>query len=183
MTLITGRKTARPGKAKRAGENRRQKTEDRKGFTLMEMLVVLAVIGLLLGVSIPFFSGFTKGAKLKTATKGVAALLNTARGLAITYRKNYSVIFDYSAQTHEYYIIDEEGQVYTKKYSLPSSIRFFRPSDPAHPTTFPSRAAAFSSAGGLTGSSGSVWLADKKGDIRRITVSNTTGRVRIDKEP
>ena len=70
--------------------------ETRSAFTLMEMLVVMAVIVILLGISIPFFSGFTKGTKLKTAAQDITASLNAARGMAITYRKSYSVVFDYS---------------------------------------------------------------------------------------
>lgn len=149
----------------------------------MEMLVVMAVLILILGVSIPFFAGFSKGAKLKTAAKDITAVLNTARSYAITYRKNYSVIFDYSSRPHSYYITDETGVVLKKKYSLSSSIKFYRPSDPTHPTTFEANKATFSSTGGLTGSTGSVWLADKKGNTRRISVSNTTGKVSIDQEP
>ncbi len=166
MTLATGRLS-----------------DSRPGFTLMEMLVVLAVIILLLGVSIPFFASFTKGAKLKTAAKDLTAVLNTARSLAITQRKVYSVIFDFSGQLHRYYIVDQDSQVYGKKYNLPSAVRFYRPDDPEQPTTFSSHQASFSTTGGLTGSTGSVWLSDKKGNFRRITVSNTTGRVQIDQQP
>jgi Tfp pilus assembly protein FimT len=166
MTLITGKVLG-----------------SRKSFTLMEMLVVLGVVILLIGVSIPFFASFNKGAKLKTSAKGVAAVLNTARNIAITQRKNYSVTFDTSSHPHSYYITDKDEQLYKKKYSLPSSVKFYRPGKPNEPTTFPSDKATFSSTGGLTGSAGSVWLADKQGDIRRISVSNTTGRVKIDKEP
>lgn len=155
----------------------------RKAFTLMEMLVVLAVIVLLIGVSIPFFSSFNKGAKLKTAAKDVTAVLNTARNLSITYRKNYAVVFDTATSPHSYYITDEENQIYGKKYSLPSTLKFSHPQTPDNPTTFPADKATFSSTGGLTTSAGAVWIADKKGDFRRVTVSNTTGRVKIDKEP
>ena len=80
----------------------------------MYKLIVLAVIILILWVSIPFFSSFTKGAKLKTAAKDVIAVLNTARSLAITQRKNYSVTFNYSARPHSYYITDEDNQLYEK---------------------------------------------------------------------
>lgn len=152
-------------------------------FTLMEMLVVLAVIILLLGVSIPFFSSFTKGTKLKSAAKNVTVVLNTARSLSITERKNYSVVFNFSEQPHKYYIADPDGQLYGKEYILPSSVRFYRPSDPDNPTSFSEHQATFSSTGGLTGSKGAVWLSDKKENLRRITVSNTTGRVKIDTEP
>lgn len=154
-----------------------------KGFTLMEMLVVLAVVAMLLGVSIPFFASFTKGAKLKTAASDLTAILNTARSFAITYRQNYSVVFDSSSAPHSYYIVDNSGQVYGKKYNLPSGTKFSRPSSPEQATTFEADRAVFTSTGGLSGSSGSVWVADKKQDFRRVNVSNTTGRVRIDKEP
>lgn len=155
----------------------------KRAFTLMEMLIVLAVIVLLLGVSIPFFASFSKGAKLKTSAKGITAVLNTARNRAITYRKDCSVVFDFSELPHSYYINDEEGQLYGKKYYLPSSIKFYHSQDPERPTTFTSDKATFSSTGGLTTSAGSVWITNKKGDFRRISVSNTTGRVKIDKEP
>ncbi len=155
----------------------------RTAFTLMEMLVVLAVVVLLLGVSIPFFASFTKGAKLKTAGKDIIGVLNTARSLAITYRKNYSVTFDCSTSPHSYYISDADGRIHEKKYSLPSSIRFYRSQFPETPTTFIANKATFSPRGGLVGSAGAAWLADKKGNFRRISVSNTTGRVKVDKEP
>ncbi|MCQ9208774.1 MAG: prepilin-type N-terminal cleavage/methylation domain-containing protein [Omnitrophica bacterium] len=173
MTFTTGKKRVRS----------QESGVTKKGFTLMEMLVVLAVIVLLIGVSIPFFASFTKGAKLKTAAKDVVAVLNTARIASITYRKNYSVNFDYSQTPHSYYITDENNEIYGKKYHLPSSIKFSRPQQPQQPTTFTADKATFSSTGGLIGSVGSVWLADKKEDFRRITVSNTTGRVKIDQEP
>ncbi|MBN2096914.1 MAG: hypothetical protein JW714_00385 [Candidatus Omnitrophica bacterium] len=155
----------------------------RKAFTLMEMLVVLGVIILLLGVSIPFFASFSKGAKLKTAAKDVTAILNTARSLAINQRANYSVVFDYSEFPHSYYIADASQTAVNKKYYLPKTIRFYRPSDPEAPTNFSEDKATFSTTGGLTANSGSVWLSDKKGDFRRVNVSNTTGRVKIDQEP
>lgn len=164
-------------------EHREPNTAAGKAFTLIEMLVVLAVIMMVLGISIPFFANFTKGAKLKTAAKDIATLLNTARSLSITERKNYAVVFDSTAPLPSYYIVDQANQIYGKKYVLPSPIRFSRPQDPAHTTTFPSDRAVFSSTGGLKTASGSVWLADQKGQLRRITVSQSTGRVTIDTEP
>ena len=157
--------------------------KNRRSFTLIEMLVVLAVIVLILGVSVPFFASFSKGAKLKTVASDVSEILNSARSLAITNRKNYSVVFDFIDYPHSYYIIDEKDQLFGKRYYLPSSIRFHRPNNPDSPTTFSSAKATFSSTGGLIGNSGSVWIADTKGGFRCVTVSNTTGRVKIDKEP
>ena len=155
----------------------------RAGFTLIELLVVMAVMVLLLGVSIPFFAGFSRGAKLKTAAKGITAVLNSARNLAITKRRNYSVLFNNSGRPHSYAIIDPQGAIYGKNYSLPSGIEFYRQSQPDQPTTFTANKVVFSSTGGLSGSSGSVWIADKKGNFRRISVSRSIGKVKIDQQP
>ncbi len=141
----------------------------KKAFTLMEMLIVLAVITLLLGISIPFVANFTKGAKLKTAAKDVFAILNTARNLSLTYRKNYSIIFDTSVTPHAYYIIDEDENVYRKKYSLPSSISF----------SVSDGRSTFSSTGGLATGSNSIAIFDSKGASRTITISSATGRIKI----
>ncbi|MFH1245405.1 MAG: prepilin-type N-terminal cleavage/methylation domain-containing protein [Candidatus Omnitrophota bacterium] len=164
-------------------DNRKPITATGRAFTLIEMLVVLALIMMVLGISIPFFANFAKGEKIKTAAKDIATVLNSARNFSITERKNYAVVFDYSASPAAYYIVDEANQIYGKKYVLPSPIKFYHPQEPAHPTTFPSDRAVFSSTGGLKTATGSVWLADQKGQTRRVTVSQTTGRVSIDTEP
>ena len=45
-----------------------------KGFTLIELLVVVAIIGILAAVGVVAYSGYTKGAKLKTAKQNLKTL-------------------------------------------------------------------------------------------------------------
>ncbi len=54
------------------------------GFTLVEMLIVLAIISLLLGVAIPFFRGASQRTRIKGAIRSSIALLNYARWKAIS---------------------------------------------------------------------------------------------------
>ena len=49
-----------------------------RGVTLMEMLVVVAIIGLIIGVTLPSVSAGIDSVRLRTATSSVAAVLNAA---------------------------------------------------------------------------------------------------------
>ena len=59
----------------------------KNAFTLIEMLVVLAIITIILGVGIPFFRGGSQRMRLKSALRGSIALFNYARMEAISRRK------------------------------------------------------------------------------------------------
>ncbi|MDP2911924.1 MAG: GspH/FimT family pseudopilin [Candidatus Omnitrophota bacterium] len=148
------------------------------GFTLVEMLVVLAIIGMLMGISLPFTSSFGKGLKIKTTARAIAGVLRVAKSNAVTLRKNYSVVFD--VKKDEYWIEDASGQVYEKKYSLPASIKFeVKDNKDADPVTFKDDRATFNSSGGMEESGGSVTFTDKQGDSRTISVIESTGKISI----
>lgn len=56
-----------------------------RGFTLTELMIVVAVLAILAGVAIPSFSHFTKKAQLR---KAQSALLENAHALEQTYAQN-----------------------------------------------------------------------------------------------
>ncbi len=60
-----------------------KKAEKMKGFTIIELMVVLVVASILLGVGVPSFVGMMKNNRLATAANNVAASINYARGEAI----------------------------------------------------------------------------------------------------
>jgi len=64
---------------------------ERKGVTLIEILVVLAVMGIIAGISIPLFSVFARGNKLDGAARNISTALRTARSYAIVKRAVYTV--------------------------------------------------------------------------------------------
>ena len=53
------------------------------GFTLVEMLVTLTVLGIMMGVAIPSFKSFVEGQKVKTAAFDLTSALLLARSEAI----------------------------------------------------------------------------------------------------
>ena len=56
----------------------------KRGFTLLELLVVLLIVGLLVALVPPLFSGAVPGAKLKAAVRDLAVTLRLARNQSIT---------------------------------------------------------------------------------------------------
>ena len=66
----------------------------RHGFTLIEMLAVLAVIGIMFGVAVVGFNSFGRGARLRSAGLIIGQQLDLARLRALTARDMYGVWFD-----------------------------------------------------------------------------------------
>jgi len=71
-----------------------------RGFTLLELLVVLAIIALILAVTPPLITAAIPGAELKASARQVAAGLRLAREEAI--RTGRDVAFTLDLETHSF---------------------------------------------------------------------------------
>jgi prepilin-type N-terminal cleavage/methylation domain-containing protein len=67
-----------------------------RGFTLVEMLAVLVIMGLLIIFAVPAVEHVMKSSGLSAATREVSNTLGLARQYAITHRTNTRVIFAYN---------------------------------------------------------------------------------------
>src|SRR6476646_6649716 len=66
----------------------------RRGFTLLELIVVLMIAGLVMAIAVPPFASLRDRAAVRTATADLGALFSSARQLAITRRTTVAVVFD-----------------------------------------------------------------------------------------
>ncbi|OGC03365.1 hypothetical protein A2276_00390 [candidate division WOR-1 bacterium RIFOXYA12_FULL_43_27] len=128
-----------------------------RGFTLLEILIVLSLIAALFGFSYLSFSGYTDSARLNAASKLIVADLRLAQNNASSERQSYVVAFDGGS-----YTINSQ-----KTVKLPQGIT-------AAPYTF-----IFSPSGAPPpGGSGTLVLSGKK-HSRKIIVSSE-GRIRVE---
>ena len=86
-----------------------------RGFTLLELLVVLAVISLIIGLAAPRFSGALPGAQVKSAALGLAAALRAARSHAIG--GNQEAVLTLNVESRRYSMTGEN-----KTHHLPDDL-------------------------------------------------------------
>ena len=68
------------------------------GFTLLELLVVLAIAGMLVALVPAAVSAVVPGTKARTAAYDMASILRDARNLAISQSTPVDVVFDLDGQ-------------------------------------------------------------------------------------
>ncbi|MBE0613901.1 MAG: GspH/FimT family pseudopilin [Burkholderiales bacterium] len=67
------------------------RTPGHRGFTLTEILIVVAVIGILSALGAPAFSDLIKSQRIKSMATDVSASLTTARSEAVKRNKNVTI--------------------------------------------------------------------------------------------
>jgi type II secretion system protein H len=72
-----------------------------RGFTLIEILMVVAIFVLIAGIAAPMFVGSYAGAKLRTGVRAVVMTARYARNMAVVRQRPVAVIVDSQRSTLE----------------------------------------------------------------------------------
>jgi type II secretion system protein H len=133
------------------------------GFTLTELLVVLAIIGLLIIAAPALLKTALPGTQSLAAARALADDLRLARGLAIARGQAVRVDFDTQQQTYR----TADGVVHV----LPHHVSFaFASASAPHDVTFRPDG----------GANGAVILVGARPTQHRVTANWLTGRIAID---
>ena len=90
--------------------SRAERPEHQDGFSLPELVVFLAVLGILLGLSTPYFLNYYRTSEVRGAASNIAAHLNQARQLAI--QQNPSVCVHITTPSMHYHLGSCTGGVW-----------------------------------------------------------------------
>ena len=177
----------------------------RKGFTLLELLVVLVIISIMAAFVGPRIAGSMSSLTLKTAAKKVAASLRYARSQATSESRPYFVLFD----TDKGRLTIKPGQTATKEdkekeaaegeqdpgtseeiaddnpikdrfkvYALPEGVRFDKVISDENEAASDIFQIVFFPNGGSSG--GEVLLENDRGRRYNISVDFVVGTVRLE---
>lgn len=98
-----------------------------RGFSLVEMAIVLVIFGVLLSFSVPMIQGFTTTHNLKGAGENLAAQFRLARQIAIDTGKSQVIHCFYQSlnngQINDYHI-HSGGAVISGMWNLPKGITY-----------------------------------------------------------
>ncbi|MEO7794599.1 MAG: GspH/FimT family pseudopilin [Thermoanaerobaculia bacterium] len=117
---------------------RRPTLKRQSGFTLIETLVVLAVVGILVLITVPAFLGMLNRYKLTGTSREVVSLLQAARMEAIKFNAPSQVNYDSTSNTFIAFVdldrdnaLSASDRILAGNVRIPAKVEFWGPGDGA----------------------------------------------------
>jgi type II secretion system protein H len=159
----------------------------KKGFSLIELMVVLILISLTIALVTPSLSRFSKTVELKGAAKKVSTILRYCRSEAVNKGQVYQALFDSNSREVRVQSMawkeekDEkkEGKISEKVYPLPQGIRMKEVESPSSQSPSDSPLIEFYPNGGSNG--GTILLDSQDRIGYKIKVDFLTGMVKVER--
>ncbi len=173
-----------------------------RGFTLLELIVVLIIIGLMSVLVVPKLVGPMANLDLKTASQKISASLRYARSQAASEKTTYVALFDFEKNRAGHYQspLDKGGFSYkqsgsgqqdpgepptsekdgpggSKTYDLPGKVKLAKGTSREGEFNSGFFRIFFFPSGGSSG--GEITVANERGRQYRITVDFITGTVQL----
>jgi type II secretion system protein H len=143
-----------------------------KGFTTTELLIAVAMIGMLAGIATPSLQQWLSTMRVDTAAREMAATLQLSKMRAVTENTRYRMSFDLS---HNAYVSQRESlgawHNVEAPTRLPAGLRLVSVSAGRNPLYF-------EPLGTAPGGNAVITLQNARGRTRTVSIS-TGGRVKV----
>ncbi len=154
-----------------------------KGFTLLEVIVVIAIIGIVSAIAIPNYMSWVSDMRMKAAVRDLKSDMNTAKLRAIRENASVSMVFQTATSSYEIFVdngagggvannwVRDGGEIRLNLATLPAGVTL--------PEVVFNAETRFSFNGsGLPNVDGHVYMTNTKHDFRGISLSRV-GNARI----
>jgi type IV fimbrial biogenesis protein FimT len=120
------------------------------GFTLVELLIAIAIVAILASIATPSFRQFVSGQRIKTAAFDIMSALTLARSEAIKRAAPVTVVPTGGAWTNGWTVTAPDGTVLTRQSALSGLSIACKSGSPAATVTCPAGGFAYAGNGRLT---------------------------------
>lgn len=151
-----------------------------RGFTMIEMMIVVVVIGLIAALAVPSFLGYMPKLRVKSAARDIVSSMRLARSKAVSERRPYGVVFDMNSNSVRSFADTDNpaGMSYSSNDSTTSADTLGAEIELSS-CTYNNNCVIFSATGSAS-TSGDLQLVTKDGSIlMSINLLASTGRVRL----
>jgi Tfp pilus assembly protein FimT len=171
-----------------------------RGFSLVEALVILAIIGILMGLSAMALSNYLPYSNLKRAARTIVSMMQTARMEAIKRNTRVAIVFNNATQGCTIYTspgpdnnwnTENDNEPY-RSFTLTNlrggiSFGHGAATQSVSGTPFssnstnlpPNSRIVFTPRGGVAGSLGTVYIQDQRGASMAITTRSLAGSLLV----
>ena len=151
-----------------------------RGFNLIELMIGIAILGVLVTLGLPNMSAWLQNAQVRTAAEGVMSGLNLARSEAL--RRNTTVRFQFTTTLNSSCALSTTGKNWVVSQADPTGLCDVSPSETTAPQIIQSKSsvegttnAIITATGGSQVSFNGLGRTTGAGNMTAIDVTNSTG--------
>ncbi len=151
-----------------------------QGFNLIELLIGIAILGVLLTIGLPSMSTWLQNAQLRTAAEGVMSGLNLARSEAL--RRNSTARFQFTTTLDASCALSTTGKNWVVSLSDPTGLCNVAPSETVAPQIVQAKSsvegttnAVISATGGSSVTFSGLGRTSGAGQMTAVDITNPTG--------